>query len=93
MGQKLVLNMNDHGFTVAVYNRSADKVDAFLAGSGAGHFVKMAHNGIEYGDMQPIAVGQYSPQLIILKVPGKSVPFIWAATSFILKKLVVNNIL
>ncbi len=30
MGQNLVLNMNDHGFTVAVYNRTTSKVDEFL---------------------------------------------------------------
>jgi len=30
MGQNLVLNMNDHGFTVAVYNRTTSKVDHFL---------------------------------------------------------------
>lgn len=30
MGQNLVLNMHEHGFTVAVFNRSVDKVDAFL---------------------------------------------------------------
>ena len=29
MGQNLVLNMNDHGFTVAVYNRTVSKVDHF----------------------------------------------------------------
>ncbi|PJE65199.1 hypothetical protein COU91_03115 [Candidatus Saccharibacteria bacterium CG10_big_fil_rev_8_21_14_0_10_47_8] len=29
----------------------------FFAGSGAGHFVKMIHNGIEYGMMQAIAEG------------------------------------
>ncbi len=32
MGQNLVLNMNDHGFTVAVYNRTTSKVDEFLQG-------------------------------------------------------------
>ena len=32
MGQNLVLNMNDHDFTVAVINRTAAKVDAFLNG-------------------------------------------------------------
>lgn len=31
MGQNLVLNMNDHGFTVAVYNRTPDKTDKFLS--------------------------------------------------------------
>ncbi|MCB8943586.1 MAG: decarboxylating NADP(+)-dependent phosphogluconate dehydrogenase [Ardenticatenaceae bacterium] len=30
MGQNLVLNMNDHGFTVAVYNRTTSRVDDFL---------------------------------------------------------------
>jgi len=34
MGQNLVLNMNDHGFTVAVFNRTVSKVDKFLE-SGA----------------------------------------------------------
>ena len=28
---------------------------ARLGPDGAGHFVKMLHNGIEYADMQPIA--------------------------------------
>lgn len=28
---------------------------SYLGGDGAGHFVKMVHNGIEYGDMQLIA--------------------------------------
>lgn len=32
MGQNLVLNMNDHGHTVAVYNRTTQKVDEFLQG-------------------------------------------------------------
>jgi 6-phosphogluconate dehydrogenase len=37
MGQNLVLNMNDHGFRVAVYNRTTvSKVDEFLANSARG---------------------------------------------------------
>ena len=32
MGQNLVLNMNDHGFTVAVHNRTLSKLDAFMDG-------------------------------------------------------------
>src|SRR5579885_2106272 len=32
MGQNLVLNMNDHGFTVAVFNRTYSKTEEFLAG-------------------------------------------------------------
>ncbi|MBI9051205.1 MAG: decarboxylating NADP(+)-dependent phosphogluconate dehydrogenase [Anaerolineaceae bacterium] len=36
MGQNLVLNMNDHGFKVAVYNRTVSKVDDFLNGEAKG---------------------------------------------------------
>ncbi len=32
MGQNLVLNMADHGFTVAVFNRTTSKVDDFIHG-------------------------------------------------------------
>ncbi|MES9912809.1 MAG: NAD(P)-binding domain-containing protein, partial [Candidatus Sedimenticola sp. 4PFRAG1] len=32
MGQNLVLNMNDHGFRVAVYNRSREKTNDFING-------------------------------------------------------------
>ncbi len=44
MGQNLVLNMSDHGFNVAVYNRSSDKVDAFIAGSAAGKSITGHHS-------------------------------------------------
>ncbi len=36
---------------------SADQGYGYMGGSGAGHFVKMVHNGIEYGMMQSIAEG------------------------------------
>ncbi|MFA4944680.1 MAG: decarboxylating NADP(+)-dependent phosphogluconate dehydrogenase [Lentisphaeria bacterium] len=36
MGENLVLNMESHGFTVACYNRTAARVDEFLAGRGKG---------------------------------------------------------
>ncbi|MCL4150202.1 UNVERIFIED_CONTAM: hypothetical protein GTU68_010915 [Idotea baltica] len=44
MGQNLVLNMNDHGFTVAVYNRTTSKVDEFLAGPAKGTQVIGCHD-------------------------------------------------
>ena len=31
MGQNLILNMNDHGYTVVAYNRTVEKVEQFLA--------------------------------------------------------------
>ena len=36
MGENLVLNMESRGFTVAVFNRSVDKVDAFVSGRAKG---------------------------------------------------------
>ena len=36
MGENLVLNMESKGFTVAVYNRTTEKVDKFMNGRGAG---------------------------------------------------------
>lgn len=44
MGQNLVLNMNDHGFTVAVFNRTVAKVDEFLANEARGTRVLGAHS-------------------------------------------------
>ncbi len=44
MGQNLVLNMNDHGFTVAVYNRTVEKVDHFLANEASGTRVIGTHS-------------------------------------------------
>jgi 6-phosphogluconate dehydrogenase len=36
MGENLVLNMESHGYTVAVFNRTTAKVDAFVAGRAKG---------------------------------------------------------
>ena len=36
MGQNLILNMADHGFRVAAYNRTTSKVDEFLKGPAKG---------------------------------------------------------
>src|SRR5512137_978485 len=44
MGQNLILNMNDHGFTVAAFNRTVSKVDEFLAKEAAGTKVIGAHS-------------------------------------------------
>jgi 6-phosphogluconate dehydrogenase len=44
MGQNLVLNMVDHGFTVAVYNRTVSKVDDFIQDEAAGKPVGGAHS-------------------------------------------------
>ena len=47
MGQNLVLNMNDHGFTVAVYNRTEQVTKNFLAGNAAGRDTIIGSSSIE----------------------------------------------
>jgi 6-phosphogluconate dehydrogenase len=44
MGQNLVLNMNDHGFKVCVFNRTTSKVDEFLAQEAKGTQVEGSHS-------------------------------------------------
>ena len=44
MGQNLILNMDDHGFTVVAYNRSTEKVDQFLANEAKGTNIQGAHS-------------------------------------------------
>ena len=44
MGQNLILNMNDHGFTVVAFNRTVSKVDDFLAKEAKGTQVLGAHS-------------------------------------------------
>ncbi len=44
MGQNLVLNMDDHGFTVAVFNRTTSKVDRFLESEAQGTKVIGTHS-------------------------------------------------
>ncbi|XP_057304454.1 6-phosphogluconate dehydrogenase, decarboxylating-like [Hydractinia symbiolongicarpus] len=36
MGQNIILNMNDHGFTVVAFNRTVAKVDEFMANEAKG---------------------------------------------------------
>ena len=44
MGQNLILNMNDHGFTVVAHNRTTAKVDDFLANEARGTRILGAHS-------------------------------------------------
>jgi 6-phosphogluconate dehydrogenase len=44
MGQNLVLNMNDHGFTVAVFNRTVSRVDDFLSQGAKDTRIQGAHS-------------------------------------------------
>ena len=77
MGQNLVLNMNDHGYRIAVYNRTISKVDEFLNTTARGTEVVGAHSLEELVTllkpprrvMLMIKAGQPVDDLIKLLVP------------------------
>ena len=50
MGENLVLNMESKGFRVSVFNRSAKKVDDFLAGRAKGKNITGTHTIEEFVD-------------------------------------------
>ena len=47
MGRNLILNMDDHGYTVVAFNRTTSKVDDFLANEAKGTQVIGAHSAEE----------------------------------------------
>ncbi len=47
MGQNLILNMNDNGYTVVAYNRTVSKVDEFLQGAAKGRTTILGAHSIE----------------------------------------------
>jgi 6-phosphogluconate dehydrogenase len=57
---------------MAAKDGSGGKCVTYVGGGGAGHFVKMVHNGIEYGDMQLIAEA-YHLMKSILKMPNAEI--------------------
>ncbi|ERS95542.1 6-phosphogluconate dehydrogenase, decarboxylating 1 [Sporothrix schenckii ATCC 58251] len=48
MGQNLILNMADHGFTICAFNRTVSKVDRFLANEAKGKSIVGAHSTEEF---------------------------------------------
>jgi len=67
MGQNLVLNMADHGFTVAVFNRSAQKVDDFIANEAKDKTI------IGTKDIKALCDSLSSPRKIMLMVKAGDV--------------------
>ena len=67
MGQNLVLNMNDHGYKVAVFNRTTSKVDEFLAEEARGTEVVGAHS------IQELCSQLKSPRRVMIMVKAGSV--------------------
>ena len=68
MGENLVLNMANKGFTVAVYNRTTEKVDNFINGRGFGKNIIGTHS------IEDFISSLKSPRKIMLMVKaGKPV--------------------
>jgi 6-phosphogluconate dehydrogenase len=68
MGENLVLNLERNGFTMAVYNRTAEKTKAFLAGRASGRKISGAFT------MQEFAAMLERPRKILVMVKaGKAV--------------------
>lgn len=61
---------------------------AYLGGSGSGHYVKMVHNGIEYGMMSAIAEGFETIKNSSLNVDLKEVVKVYSHGSIVESKLV-----
>lgn len=62
MGQNLALNINDHGFNIAVFNRSTEKVDAFLQGPAQGTPIIGCHS------LEDLVGSLKSPRIVMLMV-------------------------
>lgn len=68
MGENLILNMESHGFTVAVYNRTVDKVDHFINGRAKGKKIIGCHS------IEELISNLKSPRKVMLMVKaGKPV--------------------
>ncbi|MEQ1545157.1 NAD(P)-binding domain-containing protein, partial [Methyloglobulus sp.] len=67
MGQNLVLNMNDHGYKVAVHNRTSTTTDEFLAGPAKGTQVTGAHT------LEELVNSLNSPRIVMLMVKAGDV--------------------
>jgi len=67
MGQNLVLNMDDHGYKVAVHNRTGATTEEFLAGPASGTQVTGAYS------LQELVDSLKSPRIVMLMVKAGDV--------------------
>ena len=81
MGENLILNMESRGYTVAVFNRTVDKVEKFLAGRAKGKQIVGTHN------LRELVQSLKSPRKIMMMVKaGQAVDDLIAELSPLLEK-------
>ncbi|MBX5493135.1 MAG: NADP-dependent phosphogluconate dehydrogenase [Chloroflexi bacterium] len=68
MGENLALNIADHGFSLAVYNRTAEKTRAFLEGAARGRAISAT-----YSIPELVAALERPRRIIVMVSAGKAV--------------------
>src|SRR5580704_6267296 len=80
MGENLVLNMESHGFTVAVFNRTTARVDDFLAGRAKGKKMVGCHT------VKELVASLKRPRKVMMIVKaGSAVDQVIAETALLLE--------
>jgi len=69
MGQNLILNMNDHGYTVVAYNRTVSKVDEFLRDAAKGRKTILGAHSVE----EMVALLKRPRKIMLMVKAGKAV--------------------
>ena len=66
MGENLVMNMESKGFTVSVYNRTADKVTKFIEGRAKGKNIAAAYS------LEELTAGLEKPRKVMMMIKAGS---------------------
>ena len=69
MGQNLILNMNDHGYTVVAYNRTVQKVDDFLHDQAKGRATILGAHSVQ----EMVSLLKRPRKIMLMVKAGKAV--------------------
>jgi 6-phosphogluconate dehydrogenase len=74
MGESLALNMESHGFVVAVHNRCADKIDDFINGGAQGKDIVGCADIVDFINTikQPRKVMLMFPEVMLGKIDAST---------------------
>ena len=76
MWEAISAKVDDNGLPVGQFDKG-EPCAAYLGPAGAGHYVKMVHNGIEYADMQLICE-VYHFMSEVLEIPAQEIGQVFA---------------